>query len=138
MHAPPLKKLLCRDAVRRAAAVTLLLLAHNAAAGPERWHSLTAVPKVTVYVHWVSTAELRGAAHRYGRQPKSKPTGFAVLKWNPAAGELVCELYLTTPPTRLGDRATMTLGHEMAHCLGFSHRPGSRDSHRSHLVSEVP
>lgn|GEM_PF-2514852 len=126
---------LLRRAVRLAAAFVLLLLTLDASAAVERWYSLTTVSEVTVRVHWVSVAELRAAARLYGKRPKSTPAGLAVLKWNPATGKLVCHLFLTAEPTRVDDRATMTLGHEMAHCLGFSHQHGPRDPVRPRLAS---
>lgn len=132
MGVGPRNTLSFRTATRQFAAAVLLLFARDVTSDPERWHLLTEVSEVEVRVHWVSMTELRAVARTYGKQSKSKAAGFAVLKWNPETDEVVCELFLTARPTRVDDRATMTIGHEMAHCLGFSHqlRPGDAPPER--------
>ena len=49
------------------------------------------------------------------------PMGFSVLRLIKETGDYVCDIYLPRQPSRVQDRATASLGHEMAHCLGFSH-----------------
>jgi hypothetical protein len=50
---------------------------------------------------------------------KTALRGFSVLgKRN---GELVC-LIFSPKPERFDDSVNTTLGHELLHCLGFSHR----------------
>lgn len=96
------------------------MLASGASAS-EDWKSVAEVTEVTVRVHWVSEAELRKAAREVGRRAQASPFGFSVLRQNPRTGTFSCDVYLVQRPTRLEDRATATLGHELAHCLGFSH-----------------
>jgi len=85
------------------------------------WKPVADVREVTVRVHWVSVGELRAAARRIGKRTDAKPLGFSVLRRNTSTGRFECDVYLVDRPTRLRDSATASLGHEVAHCLGFSH-----------------
>ena len=85
------------------------------------WNVVADVGQVVIQVHWVTIGELKIAARSYGKRPTAKPMGFSVLTQDVASGEFACHVYLLDQPLRVGDRATATLGHEIAHCLGFSH-----------------
>jgi hypothetical protein len=97
-----------------------LALSHSADAG-DVWKSIAQVDTVTVRIHWVSTAELEAAARDVGKSSAVRPLGFSVLRRNVATDGYVCDIYLPQRPERVDDRGTVSLGHEMAHCLGFSH-----------------
>jgi hypothetical protein len=86
----------------------------------EAWKAVADVPSVVVHMHWVSTAELVAAARAYGKRPSARPMGFSVLQKD-RSGQYVCDVYLIDRPHRVGDRATGSLGHEIAHCIGYSH-----------------
>jgi hypothetical protein len=97
-----------------------LALASSADAG-DVWSSIAPVDAVTVRIHWVSVAELEAAAREVGKRSADRPLGFSVLRKNVATDGYVCDIYLPQRPERVDDRPTVSLGHEMAHCLGFSH-----------------
>lgn len=98
-----------------------LALANPAAHAADVWSPVAAVGTVTVCVHWVSEEELRAAARSVGKRPQSEPFGFSVLRKNRGTGAYTCDIYMSRSPTRVDDRVTNHLGHELAHCLGFSH-----------------
>ena len=91
------------------------------ASAADTWTPIANVGEVTVRVHWVSPAELQGAARSVGKRAVSKPYGFSVLRKNAQAGTFTCDVFLLHQPKRVEDKATALLGHEVAHCLGFSH-----------------
>jgi hypothetical protein len=97
-----------------------LALCRRADAG-DVWKSIEPVEAVTVRIHWVSVAELETAARAVGKRSADRPLGFSVLRKNVATDGYVCDIYLPQRPERVDDRSTVSLGHEMAHCLGFSH-----------------
>lgn len=99
----------------------LAAVAPSAAMPIEPWKSVADVSEVVVRVHWVSVGELKAVARTYGKRPENEPSGFSVLRLDRATGRYVCEIYLRQRPARVEDRATAFLGHEIAHCLGFSH-----------------
>jgi hypothetical protein len=101
----------------------LLALARSADAG-DVWSSIAPVDTVTVRIHWVSISELEAAAREVGKRSADRPLGFSVLRKNVATDGYVCDIYLPQRPERVDDRPTVSLGHEMAHCLGFSHERG--------------
>jgi hypothetical protein len=98
----------------------LFALAHSAEAG-DVWSSIAPVDIVTVRIHWVSITELEAAARDVGKRSADRPLGFSVLRKNVATDGYTCDIYLPQRPERVDDRPTVSLGHEMAHCLGFSH-----------------
>ena len=100
--------------------VILSALAHCAHAA-DVWTSIAAVDTVTVRIHWVSVVELEAAARGVGKSSADRPLGFSVLRKNVATDGYVCDIYLPQRQQRIDDRGTVSLGHEMAHCLGFSH-----------------
>jgi hypothetical protein len=85
------------------------------------WASAAVVGEVNVRVHWVSGAELIAVARSLGKRADGKALGFSVLRKNGSTGAYLCDIYLPHHPKRVQDRATASLGHEMAHCLGLSH-----------------
>jgi hypothetical protein len=95
----------------------------SGASASEPWKSATEVAEVTVRVRWVSEQELRRIARSVGKRAESAPFAFSVLRKNVLTGAFSCDVYLVERPGRVNDRATATLGHELAHCLGFSHEP---------------
>jgi len=99
----------------------LLALFRSAHAG-DVWKSIEPVETVTVRMHWVSVIELEAAARGVGQRSPDRPLGFSVLRQNVTTGGYVCDIYLPKRPTRVDDQGTGSLGHEMAHCLGFSHK----------------
>jgi len=101
---------------------SLLLASLPVGAGAtETWRPIADVVEVTVRVHWVSVGELKAAARALGKRADSRPMGFSVLRRNASTGRFECDVYLVDRPARLQDRATASLGHGIAHCLGFSH-----------------
>jgi hypothetical protein len=107
---------------RTACGICGLLLALPASAGSlDVWQSVADPSEVTVRIHWASSAEIKAAARKVGKRSETKALGFSVLRLVTATGSYVCDIYLLHRPERVLDRATATLGHEMAHCLGFSH-----------------
>jgi len=98
-----------------------LALGAPAAHAEDVWARAAEVGTVTVQIHWVSVDELRAAALSVGKRPQAEPFGFSVLRKNVATGVYTCDIYMPRQPTRVDDRVTNYLGHELAHCLGFSH-----------------
>jgi hypothetical protein len=98
-----------------------LLLAFSRSDAGDVWSSVAPVETVTVRIHWVSVAELEEAAGNVGKHNAERPLGFSVLRKNVATDAYVCDIYLPQRPEHVDDRGTVSLGHEMAHCLGFSH-----------------
>lgn len=87
----------------------------------ELWAVVEEVRAVTVRIHWVSEVKLLAAAREVGQKPQTTALGFSVLRKNPGTGAYTCDIYMPREPTRVDDRVTNHLGHELAHCLGFSH-----------------
>jgi hypothetical protein len=82
-------------------------------------------------VKYVSTGELVNLQARSGAQPTLRDVrqdhrhGFSILKKNRETGMLTCEIYLPEGkrPREVDDEATLSLGHEVLHCLlGNYHR----------------
>jgi|KBSSwiStaDraftv2_1062776.scaffolds.fasta_scaffold56260_2 hypothetical protein len=98
-----------------------LVLGAPAAHAEDVWARAAEVGTVRVQIHWVSADELRAAARTVGKRPQAEPFGFSVLRKNLETGAYACDIYMPRQPTRVDDRVTNHLGHELAHCLGFSH-----------------
>ena len=84
------------------------------------------VSSVRIEVIWVETqVEMDRRRREYGSRVvkdsviKTALQGFSVL--GKRDGELVC-LVFSPKPERFDDSVNTTLGHELLHCLGFSHR----------------
>jgi hypothetical protein len=101
-----------------------LALCASATAG-EFWTQVADVGNVALRVHWVSVAELNAAAIKLGKASSTEPMGFAVLRKDVGTGAFTCDVYIAQSPDRI-DRITTLLGHELSHCLGFSHDPRAR------------
>ena len=117
-----------------AAATRLLLTAYiglgiaplSAAADPRALHETMNVNSVRIEVTWIETqAEMDRKRREYGSRIvtdsviRTALRGFSVL--GKRDGELVC-LVFSPKPERFDDNVNTTLGHELLHCFGFSHR----------------
>jgi hypothetical protein len=90
------------------------------------------LPKeLRVIVRYVSTDELINLQRRYGARidrrdiRQSHRRGFSILKTNRDTGAQTCEIYLPAMhrPRAVDDEGTLTLGHELLHCMrGDYHR----------------
>jgi len=87
----------------------------------ELWTVTAEVQTVSVRIHWVSSVELLRAAREVGRSPETTALAFSVLRKNVETGAYTCDVYMPKRPTRVWDKPTASLGHELAHCLGFVH-----------------
>ncbi len=118
----------------RAAATRLLLTACiglgiaplSEAADPRALHETMNVTSVRIEVTWIETqAEMDRKRREYGARIvtdsviRTALQGFSVL--GKRDGELVC-LVFSPKPERFDDNVNTTLGHELLHCFGFSHR----------------
>jgi hypothetical protein len=65
--------------------------------------------------------ELVAAARQVGKKPQTSALGFSVLRKNVETGAYSCDVYMPNRPVRVWDKPTTSLGHELAHCLGFVH-----------------
>ena len=84
-----------------------------------------------VVVNYVSTGELVNLQRKYGADVDLREIrqdyrhGFSILKKNRETGALTCEIYLPNDkrPREVDDEATLSLGHELLHCMrGDYHR----------------
>ena len=84
-----------------------------------------------VVVTYVSTGELANLQHTYGAKIDRREIrqdyrhGFSILKRHRETGALTCEIYLPNErrPRQVDDEATLSLGHELLHCMrGDYHR----------------
>ena len=89
------------------------------------------VQDMRVVVIYVSTGELVQLQSKYGANVDLREIrqdyrhGISILKTNRETGARTCEIYLPTKhrPREVDDDATLTLGHELLHCmLGNYHR----------------
>jgi hypothetical protein len=84
-----------------------------------------------VVVSYISTGELVKLQARFGAHTDRREIrqdyrhGFSILKTNRETGARTCEIYLPNDgrPREVDDDGTLTLGHELLHCmLGNYHR----------------
>jgi hypothetical protein len=85
-----------------------------------------------VVVSYVSIGELLNLQIKYGGAwpdrrdiRQSHRRGFSILRKHRETGALTCEIYLPNEqrPREVDDEATLSLGHELLHCmLGDYHR----------------
>ena len=89
------------------------------------------VQDMRVVVSYVSTGELVQLQSKYGANVDLRELrqdyrhGFSILKTNRETGARTCEIYLPNErrPAKVDDDGTLTLGHELLHCmLGAYHR----------------
>ena len=107
------------------------LLAHPTAAS-ETISPTLHVQDVRVIVSYVSNTEFAELLWKYGPRIDLRDVrqeyyrhGFSILKTNRETGARTCEIYLPNErrPDKVDDDATLTLGHELLHCmLGNYHR----------------
>jgi len=84
-----------------------------------------------IVVSYVSTGQLVNLRSQFGSHIDRREIrqdyrhGFSILKTNRETGARTCEIYLPNDqrPLKVDDVGTMTLGHELLHCmLGDYHR----------------
>jgi hypothetical protein len=89
------------------------------------------VQDLRLVVNYVSTGELVQIQRKYGKHidlhdvAQSHRHGFSILKTNRETGARTCEVYLPNEqrPAEVDDAGTLTLGHELLHCMmGDYHR----------------
>jgi hypothetical protein len=113
----------------------LAILAQALCAGPvlggELFKPTNDVNDMRVVVTYVSTGELVNLQHKYGANVDRRDIrqgyrhGFSILKTNRQTGARTCEIYLPNEkrPREVDDQATLSLGHELLHCMrGDYHR----------------
>ena len=89
------------------------------------------VSDMRIVVTYVSSSELAALQKKFGANVDRRDLrqnhrrGFSILKTNRETGARTCEIYLpeSQRPLEVDDEATLSLGHELLHCmLGNSHR----------------
>lgn len=84
-----------------------------------------------IVIAYVSTNELANLQSKYGGRIDLREIrqdyrhGFSILKTNRETGARTCEIYLPNDqrPREVDDEGTLTLGHELLHCMrGNYHR----------------
>ena len=89
------------------------------------------IQDMRVLVRYVSTGELVQLHSKYGARVDLREIrqdyrhGFSILKTHRESGARTCEIYLPNQhrPSKVDDAGTLTLGHELLHCmLGDYHR----------------
>jgi hypothetical protein len=116
-------------------ALSPAILALSLVAGPMRGGELIKPTidfnDMRVVVTFVSTSELVVLQRRYGANVDLREIrqdyrhGFSILKTNRETGARTCQIYLPTEkrPLEVDDEATLSLGHELLHCMrGNYHR----------------
>ena len=79
----------------------------------------------------VSIGELVNLQVRYGGHADRRKIrqdyrhGFSILKTNRETGARTCEIYLPNAqrPLQIDDEGTLTLGHELLHCMLGEYHP---------------
>ncbi len=109
--------------------IAFVLIAHGLAAHPtlaaELIKPTLAVEDMRVVVSYVSTGELAQLQSKYGLNVDWREIrqdyrhGFSILKTNRETGARTCEIYLPSDqrPAKVDDDGTLTLGHELLHCM---------------------
>ncbi|HVJ31022.1 MAG TPA: hypothetical protein VNA66_11990, partial [Gammaproteobacteria bacterium] len=83
------------------------------------------VQDMRLLVNYVSTGELVKLQRKYGANVSLRDVrqdhrhGFSILKTNRETGARTCEVYLPNEqrPDQVDDAGTLTLGHELLHCM---------------------
>jgi hypothetical protein len=108
-----------------------LALLQRPAQGGEMMKPTIDLNDMRVVVTYVSTGELANLQHKYGVSIDRREIrqdyrhGFSILKTNRETGARTCEIYLPNDqqPREVDDEGTLTLGHELLHCMrGNYHR----------------
>jgi hypothetical protein len=112
-------------------AVLAYALSARAALGGELLKPTIDLKDMRVIVTYVSTDELAWLQGKYGARIDRREIrqdyrhGFSILKTNRETGARTCEIYLPNDkrPREVDDEATLSLGHELLHCMrGDYHR----------------
>jgi hypothetical protein len=122
-----------RRPVLRSAPIAILIAALFAppARGGELIKPTLDLNDMRVFVVFVSTGELVNLHRRFGANVDLRELrqdyrhGFSVLKTHKETGARTCEIYLPEAkrPREVDDEATLSLGHELLHCMrGDYHR----------------
>jgi hypothetical protein len=89
------------------------------------------VSDMRIIILYISTGELLKLQERYGANVdrrdirQSHRRGFSILKTNRETSARTCEVYLPAEqrPREVDDAGTLSLGHEVLHCMyGAYHR----------------
>ena len=89
------------------------------------------VSDMRVVIAFLSTPELAALQRKHGANSdirdirQNHRRGFSILKTNVATGARTCEIYLPEDrrPREVDDDGTLSLGHELLHCMyGNYHR----------------
>jgi len=83
------------------------------------------ISDMRVTVSYVSTGDLVNLQRKYGAHIDLREIrqdyrhGFSILKTNRETGARTCEIYLPNDqrPREVDDEATLSLGHELLHCM---------------------
>jgi hypothetical protein len=115
--------------------VVIVLIAHGLLIQPGSAVELIKptfdVRDMRLLIRYVSTGHLVQLQSRYGANVDRRELrqnyrhGFSILKTNRETGARTCEIYLPNEhrPDKVDDNGTLTLGHELLHCmLGDYHR----------------
>ena len=78
-----------------------------------------------VVVRYVSSGELLNLQAKYGDRPDRRQInqdhrrGFSILRRSRETGLLTCEIYVLNAhrPREVDDEGTLSLGHELLHCM---------------------
>jgi hypothetical protein len=112
-------------------AVLAYALCASAVAGGEPIKPTIDFADMQVVVTYVSTGELVSLQRTYGARVDLREIrqdyrhGFSILTRNRETGALTCKIYLAHErrPREVDDEATLSLGHELLHCMaGDYHR----------------
>jgi hypothetical protein len=111
------------------AILTSALVAGPVALGGELIKPTLDFNDMRVVVNYVSTNELLNLQGRHSADLRELRQdyrhGFSILKRSRETGALTCEIYLPNDkrPRQVDDEATLSLGHELLHCMrGDYHR----------------
>ena len=108
-----------------------LAMVQRPAQGGEVLRPALDISDMRVIVSYVSTGELVNLQRKYGAHVDLREIrqdyrhGFSILKTNRETGARTCEIYLPNDqrPREVDDDGTLTLGHELLHCMrGAYHR----------------
>jgi hypothetical protein len=112
----------------------LVMLAWALSAAPARGELIKPtldVSDMRIVVRYVAVGELMNLQAKFGANVDIRDIrqnhrhGFSILKTNRETGARTCEIYLpeSKRPAEVDDEATLSLGHELLHCmLGSYHR----------------
>jgi hypothetical protein len=92
---------------------------------PREWQPQATVgilDRVTLRIHWHDNVDLLRATAKQHNLSVVDLHGFSILRRNTESGEWVCDVFVVRMRGALVDNdRTVTFGHEVLHCFGFSH-----------------